>query len=187
MSRQPQWSEVYNGGAQTLVEAHHQAKLYRPTAIIVAQLEDEVIAVRSAKAPQGTGWKLPQGGIEVDELVYEAARRELGEETGLEIHEHDLAFSLRGLWATREWPADRPPRDGFELGKLYVATRAHLNTDYEQTHKQVASHNSNGEVDTVQLMNPAELLERIEHEPDSASRTRRLSDMSAILGRYSLL
>lgn len=53
----------------------------------------------------GHEWQLPQGGIDPDEDIVAAARRELWEETGIE------AVSL--LAATDEWwPYEFPPYDG---------------------------------------------------------------------------
>ena len=45
----------------------------------------EVLLVRRAKAPARGMWSLPGGGVEVGETIAEAARREVWEETGLEV------------------------------------------------------------------------------------------------------
>jgi putative (di)nucleoside polyphosphate hydrolase len=68
------------------------------------------------------GWQFPQGGVDGDEDLYEAARRELAEETGV------TSVSLLGR--TTEWLAyDFPPeakrhRDGWEGQKqIWFALR----------------------------------------------------------------
>ncbi len=54
---------------------------------------------------RGREWQMPQGGVEPDEDIVEAARRELAEETGV------TAVSL--LAVTQEWWSyDFPPYDG---------------------------------------------------------------------------
>lgn len=45
----------------------------------------QVLLIRRGKPPREGGWSLPGGAQELGETVYEAARREVGEETGLEV------------------------------------------------------------------------------------------------------
>jgi len=52
---------------------------------VVVLREDEVLLVRRAKPPREGQWGLPGGAQEIGETVYEAGRREVMEETGLEI------------------------------------------------------------------------------------------------------
>jgi putative (di)nucleoside polyphosphate hydrolase len=84
---------------------------YRPNVgIALFNTAGLVFAGRShAAGPEriepGFEWQMPQGGIEPDEDIVAAARRELAEETGV------TTVSL--LAATRDWWAyDFPPYDG---------------------------------------------------------------------------
>jgi 8-oxo-dGTP diphosphatase len=46
---------------------------------------DEVLLVRRANPPRAGQWSLPGGGQELGETIAEAARREVFEETGIEV------------------------------------------------------------------------------------------------------
>ncbi len=63
------------------------------TRVIVIH-EDNLLLLEPAQASDG--WRLPGGGLEPDESIYECGERELQEETGLEIHVTGVAF-------LREW------------------------------------------------------------------------------------
>jgi ADP-ribose pyrophosphatase YjhB (NUDIX family) len=52
---------------------------------VVVLRGDEVLLVRRAKPPRQGEWGLPGGAQEVGETVHETARREVKEETGLDI------------------------------------------------------------------------------------------------------
>ncbi len=52
---------------------------------------DQVLLVRHKK-PQATYWLVPGGGLEYCESIEQCARRELMEETGLEIQLGDLVY-----------------------------------------------------------------------------------------------
>jgi ADP-ribose pyrophosphatase YjhB (NUDIX family) len=43
------------------------------------------LLVRRAKAPRAGEWSIPGGAIELGEAIFEAAKREVREETGLDI------------------------------------------------------------------------------------------------------
>ena len=52
---------------------------------IVIFKASQVLLIRRGKPPGEGGWSLPGGAQELGETVYEAARREVREETGLEV------------------------------------------------------------------------------------------------------
>ncbi|MBI1273476.1 MAG: NUDIX domain-containing protein [Alphaproteobacteria bacterium] len=53
--------------------------------IIIVLKEDNVLLVRRAKEPHAGLWGLPGGAIELGEGIYDAAKRETREETGVTI------------------------------------------------------------------------------------------------------
>lgn len=61
----------------------------------------EVLVLERVDAPGS--WQLPQGGIDAGETPYEAAWRELGEETGL-TDAHVVARVEFPEWVAYEWP-----------------------------------------------------------------------------------
>lgn len=52
--------------------------------------DDRVLLIRRGQPPKQDEWSLPGGRQELGETVAEAARREVLEETGLEIEVHDV-------------------------------------------------------------------------------------------------
>ena len=63
----------------------------RPTrpvlgAAAVVVHEGRVLLIRRGQAPDAGQWSIPGGAVELGESVEDALRRELHEETGLEIH-----------------------------------------------------------------------------------------------------
>ncbi len=52
---------------------------------VVVWRESAVLLVRRAKPPRAGLWSLPGGGQELGETVFDAAKREVREETGLDI------------------------------------------------------------------------------------------------------
>lgn len=53
--------------------------------------EDAVLLIRRGKEPSRGEWSLPGGAVEVGETPEEALRREIREETGLEVEVVDLS------------------------------------------------------------------------------------------------
>jgi len=51
---------------------------------------DEVLLIRRAKAPRAGQWSIPGGVQRVGETIQEAARREVREETGVEIEVREI-------------------------------------------------------------------------------------------------
>ena len=52
--------------------------------------DERVLLIRRRNPPRAGQWSLPGGGQELGETIAEAARREVGEETGLEIVVEDV-------------------------------------------------------------------------------------------------
>lgn len=82
------------------LERHRPAKLQRVAAYALVTRKDEILLTRlSARAHRPGAWTLPGGGLEHGESPVEALRRELREETGLELGAvrvlgvHDVHFT----------------------------------------------------------------------------------------------
>jgi putative (di)nucleoside polyphosphate hydrolase len=82
---------------------------HRPNVgIVLFHPDGRVWYGRRAGAPGPYNWQFPQGGVDDGEDLYDAARRELAEETGV------VSTSLLGR--TQDWiPYDFPP--GVERGR----------------------------------------------------------------------
>jgi len=80
--------------------------LYRPNVgVVLFHKDGRVWYGRRAGAAPPHNWQFPQGGVDEGEDLYDAARRELVEETGVR--------STRLLGRTEEWVAyDFPPDHG---------------------------------------------------------------------------
>jgi putative (di)nucleoside polyphosphate hydrolase len=78
---------------------------FRAGVVIVVRHPDGRRILAFERSDAADSWQLPQGGIDGDEEPYEAAWRELGEETGL--GESDVvARAEYPDWVAYEWPAD---------------------------------------------------------------------------------
>ena len=64
-------------------------------AIVVQQ--DEVLLIRRGKAPQKGLWSLPGGALELGESLDQAVRREVLEETGLEVRVLEFAGAFERI------------------------------------------------------------------------------------------
>jgi ADP-ribose pyrophosphatase YjhB (NUDIX family) len=64
---------------------------------VVALRGDAVLLVRRGKAPRLGSWSLPGGAQRLGEHAEEAARRELREETGIEVGPLDLLAVVDGI------------------------------------------------------------------------------------------
>ena len=80
---------------------------------VIAEVDDRIVLIERRNFPPG--WAIPGGFVEVGETVETAARRELFEETSLEV---DLRILL-GVYSR----PDRDPR-GHTVSVVYVG-RAH--------------------------------------------------------------
>ena len=80
---------------------------------VIAEVDDRIVLIERRNFPPG--WAIPGGFVEVGESVENAARRELFEETSLEV---DLRILL-GVYSR----PDRDPR-GHTVSVVYVG-RAH--------------------------------------------------------------
>ena len=81
---------------------------------VVANSRDEVLAFERSDIPGA--WQLPQGGIDVGEAPFEAAWRELGEETGLGSGDVEL-IGEHPTWMAYEFP-DHVRSEGKRLGQV---------------------------------------------------------------------
>jgi putative (di)nucleoside polyphosphate hydrolase len=79
--------------------------------IVLINREGKVWLGRRAKSPPPDNWQFPQGGIDAGEGDFDAALRELREETG--------ARSVRLLARTRDWMGYEfpPEHQGSKIGK----------------------------------------------------------------------
>jgi 8-oxo-dGTP diphosphatase len=63
---------------------HYPDRPYLGVSVAVWR-DEEVLLVKRGRAPFAGYWSFPGGGVELGELLEEAARREVREETGLDI------------------------------------------------------------------------------------------------------
>jgi putative (di)nucleoside polyphosphate hydrolase len=91
---------------------------YRPNVgVVLARADNKVWLGRRADAPGPRNWQFPQGGVDDGETPYEAALRELREETGVS------SVSLIGQ--TSDWLAYVFPPDhaGSKIAKGWIGQK----------------------------------------------------------------
>lgn len=64
---------------------------------VVVLRGDDVLLIKRAKPPVSDNWSIPGGAQEIGETVREAARREVAEETGIEIEIVGLIDVVDGI------------------------------------------------------------------------------------------
>lgn len=93
------------------------ANLRPNVGIVLISREGKVWLGRRAKSPPPDNWQFPQGGIDPGEGDFEAALRELREETGVS--------SVRLLGRTRDWLGYvfPPEHQGSKVGKGWLGQK----------------------------------------------------------------
>jgi len=110
---------------------------------LVVDVEGRLLLVRRARDPYGGTWDVPGGFLEEAEHPLDALRRELGEETGLEVEPEefvaatldrygdgpDAATTLNLYWTARVTGGE--PEAGDDAAELRWFPRDELPPDYE--------------------------------------------------------
>jgi ADP-ribose pyrophosphatase len=82
-----------------VIERHHLVDFEHPSVIVF--IEDErgrVLLVRICRYPtMSTDWEVPAGGMEAGETIFEAAEREVREETGYRCEAYQLVYAYYPL------------------------------------------------------------------------------------------
>ena len=81
---------------------------------VVSNSHGQVLAFERSDVPGA--WQLPQGGIDVGELPFDAAWRELGEESGLGTDDVEM-IGEHPTWMAYEFP-DHVRSEGKRLGQV---------------------------------------------------------------------
>lgn len=85
---------AHDPDASALVHAAINASLFRPVVGVVVQDEGQILLVKPARGVAQGRWTLPGGFVGAFEAPREAARREVREETGLELEALELAATV---------------------------------------------------------------------------------------------
>lgn len=75
-----------------------------PTVLVYARRGDELLLMHRSQEPNLGLWVAPGGKVKAAEAPYQAARREMLEETGLEVEELDLRGLCTLFPLVKQWP-----------------------------------------------------------------------------------
>lgn len=79
-----------------------QSQTIIPVVVACINCQDQILLLRRDKEPFARQWSLPGGKMEAGEFPHQAVRRELLEETGLEINELDCLGLVCEIITERE-------------------------------------------------------------------------------------
>ncbi len=88
----------------------------RPAVAVLVERKGKLLVVLRGNPPAKDTWSLPGGSIELGETVLEAAEREVGEETGVQVKAEDMVTYVDAIY--RQGEAVR-----FHYVIIYVAAR----------------------------------------------------------------
>lgn len=82
---------VFNDAGHTMFITNHEP-ISVAVDIICYKSNDEILLIKRANNPEIGKWALPGGFVEAHETCTQAAARELYEETGVAVNEHELTL-----------------------------------------------------------------------------------------------
>lgn len=98
------WVNLYVDGVRfpngRVIDRHHLVDFDGPSVVAVVedQYREQILLVKVCRyTTSSTDWELPAGGVEADESVVEAVRREILEETGHESINHEQVYAYYPL------------------------------------------------------------------------------------------
>lgn len=95
---------VHDPRTSTTLRHAISASLFRPVVGVVVQHEDDVLLVNPARGVAEGVWTLPGGFVNAFEQPRDAARREVREETGVELEELTLETTVTYTHAQQPYP-----------------------------------------------------------------------------------
>ncbi len=112
--------------------------------VVIVSPYKKVLMIKRGKAPAKDTWSVPGGTIELGETIFDAAKREVMEETGIKCTPYHVFDAVDAIYR------DKDGRIRFHYVIVYVVARAREEMPLARDDAKEAKWMTSNEIETVQ-------------------------------------